>query len=62
MRGLIAWGILALTGLSLWWTTVKARRLLHRSLGRKLRKDEETSLAPWVHRLFHGMHLEESAP
>ena len=48
MRGLIAWGVVAITVLSLWWTTVKARRILGESLGRKLRKGEETSLKSWM--------------
>lgn len=48
MRGLIAWIVLAITALSLWWTTVKARRILGESLGRKLRKDEEMSLKSWM--------------
>ena len=48
MRALIGWGIVALTVLSLWWTTIKARRLLTRSLGRKLRKGEESSLKSWM--------------
>lgn len=48
MRGLIAWSVVAITVLSLWWTTVKARRILGESLGRKLRKGEETSLKSWM--------------
>jgi hypothetical protein len=48
MRGLIAWIVVAITALSLWWTTVKARRILGESLGRKLRKDEELSLKSWM--------------
>ena len=48
MRALIGWTILAITVLSLWWTTVKARRILGRALGRKLRKGEETSLRSWM--------------
>lgn len=48
MRGLIAWGVVAISVLSLWWTTVKARRILGESLGRKLRKGEETSLKSWM--------------
>ena len=34
MRALIAWTIIVLTLLSLWWTTVKARRILGQALGR----------------------------
>ena len=48
MRALIGYTVIALTLLSLWWTTVKARRLLSRSLGRKIRKGEETSLRSWM--------------
>ena len=48
MRALIGWTIIALTLLSLWWTTVKARRILGQALGRKLRKGEETSLRSWM--------------
>lgn len=48
MRGLIAGGIVAVSVLSLWWTTVKARRILGQSLGRKLRQGEETSLRSWM--------------
>ena len=48
MRGLIAWSVVAITVLSLWWTTVRARRILGESLGRKLRKGEETSLKSWM--------------
>ena len=48
MRGLIAWSVVAITALSLWWTTVKSRRILRESLGRKLRRGEETSLSSWM--------------
>jgi hypothetical protein len=48
MRALIAWTVLAITVLSLWWTTIKARHLLGRALGRRLRKGEETSLRSWM--------------
>jgi hypothetical protein len=48
MRGLIAWCVLAVTALSLLWTTIKSRRILRGALGRKLRKGEETSLASWM--------------
>jgi hypothetical protein len=48
MRGLIAWTVVAVTALSLWWTTVKSRRILRESLGRKLRRGEETSLRSWM--------------
>jgi hypothetical protein len=48
MRALIGWTIVAITVLSLWWTTIKARRLLSRALGRRLRKGEETSLRSWM--------------
>ena len=48
MRGLIAWSVLAITALSLWWTTIKSRRILRAGLGRKLRKGEETSLTSWM--------------
>ena len=48
MRALIGWTIIAITVLSLWWTTVRARRILGRSLGRKLRSGEVTSLRSWM--------------
>jgi hypothetical protein len=48
MRGLIAWSVVGVSVLSLWWTTVKARRILGEALGRKLRKGEETSLTSWM--------------
>jgi hypothetical protein len=48
MRGLITCTVLAISVLSLWWTTFKARRILGQSLGRKLRKGEETSLRSWM--------------
>ena len=48
MRGLIAWTIVAITVLSLWWTTRKARALLRQGLGRELRDGEEMSLTSWM--------------
>ena len=48
MRALIAWSVIALTALSLAWTTWKARRILRQSLGRNLRRGEETSLRSWM--------------
>jgi hypothetical protein len=48
MRGPIAWTIVVVSVLSLWWTTWKARRILGQSLGRKLRDGEETSLKSWM--------------
>jgi hypothetical protein len=48
VRALIALTITVLTVLSLWWTTWTARRLLRQSLGRPLRKEEETSLKSWM--------------
>ena len=51
MQGsIIVWAavVAAIAALSLWWTTVKARRILGQSLGRKLREDEETSLESWM--------------
>ena len=42
---LITWGVVVVTALSLIWTTVKARRILRRALGRELRKGEENSSA-----------------
>ena len=48
MRGLIAWGVVAVTALSLLWTTIKSRRILRDALGRDLRKGEETSLRSWM--------------
>lgn len=48
MRGLIAWTIVLITVLSLWWTTRKARALLRQALGREIRVDEEMSLTSWM--------------
>jgi hypothetical protein len=48
MRGLIAWTVVAITVLSLWWTTRKARALLRQALGRELRDGEEMSLTSWM--------------
>ena len=48
MRAIVAWTVVALTLLSLWWTTFKSRRLMSRSLGRKLKAGEETSLRSWM--------------
>jgi hypothetical protein len=48
MRALIAWTVVAITVLSLWWTTRKARALLRQALGRELRDGEEMSLASWM--------------
>jgi hypothetical protein len=40
--------ILGLMGLSSWWMTRRARLILGRSLGRKLKTGEETSLKAWM--------------
>ena len=48
MRGLIAWTIVLISVLSLWWTTRKARALLREALGRDLRDGEEMSLTSWM--------------
>ena len=48
MRAIVAWTVVALTLLSLWWTTFKSRRLMSRSLGRKLKAGEESSLRSWM--------------
>ena len=48
MRAIVAWTVVALTMLSLWWTTFKSRRIMSRSLGRKLKAGEETSLRSWM--------------
>ena len=48
MRGLTLWVVVALTALSLCWTTVKARRMLRESLGRKIKRGEETSFKTWT--------------
>ena len=48
MRGIVAWTVVALTLLSLWWTTFKSRRLMSRFLGRQLKTGEETSLRSWM--------------
>lgn len=48
MRGLIAWTIVAISVLSLWWTTRKARALLRQALGRDLGDGEEMSLKSWM--------------
>ncbi len=34
MRAIVAWTVVALTLLSLWWTTFKSRRLMSRSLSK----------------------------
>jgi hypothetical protein len=56
MRGLIAWGVLAVTALSLLWTTIKSRRILRAALGRDLRKGEETSLRSWMQASDASLH------
>ncbi len=56
MRGLIAWGVLAVTALSLLWTTIKSRRILRAALGRNLRKGEETSLRSWMQASDASLH------
>jgi hypothetical protein len=56
MRSLIAWIVLGITALSLWWTTIKARRILRASLGRKLRTGEETSLRSWMQASDASLH------
>lgn len=48
MRGLIFWSVVGIGVLSLMWTTRVSRRILSKSLGRKLRQDEETSLRSWM--------------
>jgi hypothetical protein len=45
---LIGFTIIALTMVSLAWTTVRARRILRKGLGRDLRSGEETSLRSWM--------------
>ena len=48
MRAIVVSTVLALTLLSLWWTTFKSRQIMSRSLGRKLKVGEETSLRSWM--------------
>ena len=48
MRGLIAWTVVALLMLSVTWTTWKTRQILRRSLGRKLKSGEDSSLRTWM--------------
>jgi hypothetical protein len=48
MRAIVVLTVLALTLLSLWWTTFKSRQIMGRSLGRKLKAGEETSLRSWM--------------
>ena len=48
MRAIVVSTVLALTLLSLWWTTFKSRQIMSRSLGRKLKAGEETSLRSWM--------------
>ena len=40
--------VLAVMGLSSWWMTLRARRILGRSLGREIKAGEETSLRTWM--------------
>ena len=40
--------LLALALLSITWTTLKTRAILNRSLGRNVRRGEETSLKTWM--------------
>lgn len=46
--GLLALASLIFAMLSLGWTTRHSRRILGQSLGRRVRKDEESSLAAWM--------------
>ncbi len=48
IRALIALGILASAALSLLRTTWKARQILRRALGRKLKPSEELSIRTWM--------------
>jgi len=48
MRALIAWTVVVITVLSLWWTTLKARALPRQALGREIREDEEMSIKSWM--------------
>ena len=48
MRAIVVSTVLALTLLSLWWTTFKSRQIMSRSLGRKLKAGEETSVRSWM--------------
>ena len=48
MRGLIAWTVVALLMLSVTWTTWKTRQILRKSLGRKLKSGEDSSLRTWM--------------
>jgi hypothetical protein len=40
--------VLAAMGVSSWWMTLRARRILRRSLGREIKAGEETSLRTWM--------------
>jgi hypothetical protein len=48
MRAIVGLTVVALTLLSLWWTTFKSRQIMSRSLGRRLKAGEETSLRSWM--------------
>jgi hypothetical protein len=46
--GVIVWTVIVLLMLSVTWTTWKTRQILRKSLGRKLRSGEESSLRTWM--------------
>lgn len=46
--GVIVWTVIVLLLLSVTWTTWKTRQILRKSLGRKLRSGEESSLRTWM--------------
>ena len=46
--GAIVWTVIILLMLSVTWTTWKTRQILRKSLGRKLRSGEESSLRTWM--------------
>src|SRR5215211_2716640 len=48
LEALVAASVIALLLLSVTWTTWKTRQILCRSLGRKLRSGEESSLRTWM--------------
>ena len=48
LEALIAGSVIALLLLSVTWTTWKTRQVLRKSLGRKLRSGEESSLRTWM--------------
>src|SRR5215211_5921982 len=48
LEALVAASVIALLLLSVTWTTWKTRQILRKSLGRKLRSGEESSLRTWM--------------